>query len=368
MKKIYLILFLMASALSAQSFSIEADASVKTDSLDKDVVFHYNIINNTQDSLSLRLIRTYNDLPEFWTSSFCFDELCFPFFIDTVTTTSQFQSSPLGPGEQREISFHVFTNSTEGTGKIHFKIENFHNASDSIGFDLYVTTDFVYGNSGFEFIPVAMQQTDTLGSEIVFEGEYTNISDVPLILDFIRTENNLLPGWMSSMCFDVCFPPFTDSVSTTEMFASSPILPGESREFSFHFFTADSAGTSNAVLKIKNAYFPDDVSEFTFEATAEPITSLKSDLETIAGFYLNQNYPNPFNPSTIIDFGIEIDSQVNIEIFDLLGRKVVNLYSGYLKSGSHQILFDASKLSSGIYIYKLTAGNIVLSNKMMLEK
>jgi hypothetical protein len=85
-------------------------------------------------------------------------------------------------------------------------------------------------------------------------------------------------------------------------------------------------------------------------------------------FALSQNYPNPFNPSTKIDFTIPSNSLVQLKVYNLLGQEVATLVNGTLTSGTHTVTFDASKLSSGIYMYKITAGSFVSTRKMVLLK
>jgi hypothetical protein len=84
---------------------------------------------------------------------------------------------------------------------------------------------------------------------------------------------------------------------------------------------------------------------------------------------LHQNYPNPFNPVTVISFQLAENSVVTLEVFDMLGRKVETLISNQQKlAGSHNIRFDASGLSSGVYIYQLTSGNQIINRKFTLIK
>nr|WP_255695611.1 T9SS type A sorting domain-containing protein [Rhodohalobacter sp. 614A] len=70
---------------------------------------------------------------------------------------------------------------------------------------------------------------------------------------------------------------------------------------------------------------------------------------------LKQNFPNPFNPSTIISYELPQSSTVRLEIFDMIGRQVATLVDGMIEAGEHQVNFDASHLTSGIYLYRLTA-------------
>ncbi len=95
----------------------------------------------------------------------------------------------------------------------------------------------------------------------------------------------------------------------------------------------------------------------------EPMKELPTSVE------LQQNYPNPFNPSTTITFGVPEAGEVTLEVFDLLGRKVASLLNKENKSaGRYSVHFDAQNLSSGMYIYRLQAGNITITKKLTLIK
>ncbi len=85
-------------------------------------------------------------------------------------------------------------------------------------------------------------------------------------------------------------------------------------------------------------------------------------------FKLEQNYPNPFNPSTAIRFNLPEASAVKITIFNILGQEIRTLVNEFKESGVNTINFDASDLKSGIYIYKIEAGNFVQTRKMTLLK
>ena len=85
-------------------------------------------------------------------------------------------------------------------------------------------------------------------------------------------------------------------------------------------------------------------------------------------FIVSHNYPNPFNPVTTIKFDIPNDGLVQLDVFDILGRRIATLLNENKVAGSYEYNFNASTLASGVYIYKLQAGDFVSSKKMVLIK
>lgn len=89
---------------------------------------------------------------------------------------------------------------------------------------------------------------------------------------------------------------------------------------------------------------------------------------TISGYSLKQNYPNPFNPETVIAFALPEDGDVSLTVFNVLGDEVAEILSGWTQAGEYSVVFDAGKLPSGIYFYRLQAGNFTQFKKMALVK
>ncbi len=75
-------------------------------------------------------------------------------------------------------------------------------------------------------------------------------------------------------------------------------------------------------------------------------------------FSLEQNYPNPFNPSTKINYALPTESKVKIQIFNVLGEVVTTIVDQVIVAGSHSIEWDASNLSSGVYLYRISAESV----------
>jgi len=97
-------------------------------------------------------------------------------------------------------------------------------------------------------------------------------------------------------------------------------------------------------------------------------TSGNNPSQLITGYELKQNFPNPFNPSTTISFSIPKQGFVTLAVYDMLGKQVSSLINEVKATGNYEVSFNASNLSSGIYIYKLSAENFTASKQMILIK
>ena len=85
-------------------------------------------------------------------------------------------------------------------------------------------------------------------------------------------------------------------------------------------------------------------------------------------FELSQNYPNPFNPTTLIKYSLPKAGNVSLKVYNVLGKEVATLVNGYQTAGNYKVEFNARGLASGLYFYRLTAGDFVSVKKMMLLK
>ena len=147
--------------------------------------------------------------------------------------------------------------------------------------------------------------------------------------------------------------------------------------------------TSGQYQAVEAATGPPPVSELivaatsTFQATLFQQTSyivgnnsLTTSVEEIANpdaFELQQNYPNPFNPSTSIEYRVSSSGFVNLKVYDLLGREIAALVNENVAPGSYHVQWDGTDsgghvVSSGVYLYRLTAGNRSLTGKMLMMK
>jgi len=113
-----------------------------------------------------------------------------------------------------------------------------------------------------------------------------------------------------------------------------------------------------------------DISIYGYETVHEMVVSATpgASLGLAADFRLEQNYPNPFNPETTIRFSVPQTAQTVLAVFDMSGRQVATLVNGSLSAGYHQAVWNASDMTSGLYIYRLTSGDLTASGKMILTK
>jgi len=105
-----------------------------------------------------------------------------------------------------------------------------------------------------------------------------------------------------------------------------------------------------------------EVTALAAEATPQAAVSVPVE------FVLKQNYPNPFNPTSRIGFDLTEATSVSLTVFDLNGREIATLVNGPMTAGSHEVEFNAAGLPSGIYIYRLNAGDFSAARTMLLMK
>jgi hypothetical protein len=191
--------------------------------------------------------------------------------------------------------------------------------------------------------------------------EYPNISDSIKITASSATTGGTVEVWL-------------DSIDTGNKIAVCNINPTGAWSI-FNTFTTNVStpvtGNHDVYLKFigtgTDRLFKLQWINFTSKNIISSVTK-HSDSTIPLNYKLEQNYPNPFNPSTTISFTIAKSSVVKLSVYNLLGQKVAALFNGNMNEGQKSVLFDASKLSSGFYIYSLEAGSFKSQKKMLLLK
>ena len=133
-------------------------------------------------------------------------------------------------------------------------------------------------------------------------------------------------------------------------------------------FTPDSVGTFKALVIITSDATNKIKDTIVVIGTGQKVTSVPVEATIPNVFSLSQNYPNPFNPSTVISYQLPVNSHITMKVYDVIGREVETLVDEVKEAGSYEVKVDASWLSSGVYFYRIQAGNFVEMKKMVLMK
>ena len=154
--------------------------------------------------------------------------------------------------------------------------------------------------------------------------------------------------------------------SDNKSFSQIGFVPGRgtTSEKSSYSYTDENVSEGKIYYRLK---------QVDFDGTSTYSKTVEVNFSVPAEFSLSQNYPNPFNPSTKIKFSLAVNSKVYVRVFNLLGQQVASLLDGEYTAGRHEVNFDASGLSSGIYFYVINAegkdgSNFTSTKKMTLLK
>ncbi len=127
-------------------------------------------------------------------------------------------------------------------------------------------------------------------------------------------------------------------------------------------------GPNGADFALVNRDTTDDIFHSIEIEMIEPVSNNDDVYNKPTEFKLNQNYPNPFNPKTIIKFELPAASYVSLKVYNLLGQEITTLITRELSSGYHETSFNALPLPSGVYLYRIQAGEFIQTKKMILLK
>jgi len=149
-------------------------------------------------------------------------------------------------------------------------------------------------------------------------------------------------------------------------FVSVGFIEGHGTTTEFHNYTF-----TDRIIAIGSYSYR--LKQIDFDGSFAYSNVVEANIEGPKEFTLDQNYPNPFNPSTKINFSLKSDSKVTLKVFDVLGQEVVTLLNTNITAGTHDVIFDASSLNSGVYLYRIEATgvdgtNFVDVKKMILTK
>jgi hypothetical protein len=204
--------------------------------------------------------------------------------------------------------------------------------------------------------------TGQAGKTVYGYGDFINTSGDTAIIRAVREEENLPPGWASSICIDVCYPPTVDT-------AIVYLAPGDTQHYVMYFYTDSIPGSGNIKMRFENVNVQGNYFVQRFYCTTN-LTGINSPENTFLPDEprLYQNYPNPFNPLTKITYYLSVAGNISLKVYDVLGNEVAVIHEGRKDAGLHKTDFSGTGLSSGVYYYRLTAEGNTLTMKMLLIK
>jgi hypothetical protein len=270
----------------------------------------------------------------------------------------QFISNPLS------VQLSWSDNSNNETG---FIIER-----ESLGSDAFTVIDTVSANQN-SFVDLAVTYLTYLYRIKAFnpagQSGYSNVAQIVVPVELtsftasLKKSGVLLKWATASETNNTGFEILRSSQVDINNWESIGFVEGKgttSELMNYEFYNDLSEFSSPLILKYKLKQI-----DFSGAFAYSDIVEIEFNPET---FFLAQNYPNPFNPTTNIRFSVAKDGFVSLKVFNALGKEVKTLVSKNLVAGRYVITFDASELTSGVYIYQLNADNRIESKKMMLLK
>ena len=212
-------------------------------------------------------------------------------------------------------------------------------------------------------------------------GNYPNSTDNPMTLTYaLNTASSPMVNlsfwhkYITEASYDFCYVEVSNDNGTTWNTVAS--YDGTLSTWTYVSLDISQYTNSSSQVKIRfrlnsdqslnyDGWYVDDIKLLAYQQT--PL-SVGNEGETPLTYKLSQNYPNPFNPVTLISFAIPKTGFVSLKVYDLLGKEVSSLVNETKTAGSYNVMFDASKLSSGIYFYKLETSSFTDTKKMVIIK
>ena len=148
-----------------------------------------------------------------------------------------------------------------------------------------------------------------------------------------------------------------------DLLASNSVAESASITLKWTVAMTDGVDTVQTATQAGSAF-----TDVWYDITFKRLGTANEELGKNYSFELNQNFPNPFNPSTVIEYSIPSATKVQLSVYNIIGQRVANLVNNELSAGSYTATFNAANLSSGVYFYRLEAGNKVAIKKMLLIK
>ena len=357
---------------SSEGFTLgDFPASVGWRSFSTLTPFQISDENSSDGSQHMRLPRRTESSGSMFSRSPFFGPQPMGEFVVTFDIATQDQAVN-GSGEVFDVYVYDGSNRVISSGIIIAEENIFAQSVDEFGEGTFSSTGITFPSDGayrtmeihynpnnrsidyfLDGTPIASNPyTSGRKPDYIYFGQRNDVSGAYMDVDNIRVERLYSPfDWL-----------------TTESFGGV-VAPGESQTVNLTLNATDvETGSYETILLVRSNDPANPVLEVPVSANIEMATSSELIQEVPQRAELSQNYPNPFNPTTTIQFSLNRSSDVTLEVFNITGQRVATLINGSLSAGSHQHTFDASNLSSGIYMYRLKTPEQMLTRQMILIK
>ncbi len=186
------------------------------------------------------------------------------------------------------------------------------------------------------------------GGSLIFDAQLTtpNVQFNGTVLESLSGSDIVEDGKLNILFYDTLMQEGSLATITFTKTGQSNVSPVTITPIAHNFFTFN----ENIVIEYSALGVSDEISVI-------PLS-----------FTLEQNHPNPFNPTTIITYTLSAKTLITLKVFDVLGKEIATLVNKEIEAGRHEVQFDASQIPSGMYFYRLAAGNFIETKKMVLMK
>jgi photosystem II stability/assembly factor-like uncharacterized protein len=261
-----------------------------------------------------------------------------------------------------DIAVHP-TNSRVLYGSVHHYPARIMKSSD--GGNSWITVDLIFDTNYSEMPAIA---TTNLNPNVIFHAQLSNFASQNGLKRSYSQGNSWLFDLISGYSWAVDIAKDDPNVYAYGNVSSTPVYI--STNGGINYVTSTNQYAEQIFFYDKsNLFVTRGAAVYKMVATYNTAIGIQPVSTTVPKeFSLSQNYPNPFNPATNINFDIAKSSQVNLKVFDILGREVIELLNEQLEPGSYKIQWEASAYPSGVYFYKLETGNYRQARKMVLIK
>jgi hypothetical protein len=231
--------------------------------------------------------------------------------------------------------------------------------------DFQITQDSIMPN-GKRYVAHFMDSWICQQGDSVFMYGGDSRSDI-LLYDFTATVGDTVLTDLGHGTFAVVL----DSYNIWDWFGASR------RVWNFHHeirYTPDTETwdtIADSIGIVSRTRFPgsyDLLGAYVNGRTYGTLSEVSRDSPSLSGLSLTQNHPNPFNPTTTIEYDLPTPTQVSLKVYNVIGQEVAELVSGEQTAGHKSVRFDATGLPSGVYLYRLTAGDCVATMKLILMR